>query len=65
MNIQAIIDDDSFRFSPIDSNDYAGYLWIVTILGLVYATFAALVRIRIKWGVSGVDDYLLWVATVR
>lgn len=57
-------DDGSYRFSPIDDNDHAGYVWIVTILGLIYSLLGGLVRARIKWGIHGPDDYLLGMATV-
>lgn len=57
-------DDGSHRFSPISSHDHAGYVWIVTILGLIYSGLGGLARARIKWGVHGVDDYLLGLATV-
>lgn len=59
-----IFDDGSHRFSPISDNDHAGYVWIVTILGLIYSGLGGLARARIKWGVHGVDDYLLGLATV-
>jgi len=51
-------------FSPIEYNDHAGYLWIVTILGLIYSSFSALARAGIKRGIYGVDDYLIGLATV-
>lgn len=51
-------------FSPIEHNDHAGYLWIVTILGLIYSSFSGLARARIKKGIYGADDYLIGLATV-
>lgn len=57
--------DDSLRFSPILENDHAGYLWIVTILGLVYSSMSTALRAYIKWGLYGPDDYCIAVATVR
>lgn len=52
-------------FSAISSEDHAGYVWIVTILGAVYSCMTVLVRGRIKWGLFGLDDYLIGLATVR
>jgi hypothetical protein len=51
--------------SAITFNDQAGTLWIVTILGTIYVLLSALVRAFVKWGIYGVDDYLLAIATVR
>lgn len=51
-------------FSPIEHNDHAGYLWIATILGIIYSSFSGLVRARIKKGIYGADDYLIGLATV-
>lgn len=58
-------DDASYRFSPISPHDHAGYVWIATILGLIYSGLSGLARARIKWGVHGAEDYLLGLATVR
>lgn len=58
------LNDDSLRFSPILENDHAGYLWIVTILGLIYGTMSTAVRAHIKWRLYGADDYCIAVATV-
>ncbi|KAI3401805.1 hypothetical protein diail_8183 [Diaporthe ilicicola] len=52
------------QFSPIEHNDHAGYLWIVSILGMIYSSLSALARARIKLGIYGVDDYLLGFATL-
>lgn len=61
----SIMDGIRPAFSAITANDYAGYLWIISILGDIYVVFAALVRVLVKWRVAGVDDYLLGLATVR
>lgn len=58
------IDDGTVAFSPIEQNDHAGYLWIVTILGMIYSSFSGLARARIKKGIYGADDYLIGLATV-
>lgn len=49
---------DLSRFSPITANDHAGYVWIVTILGITYTLSAAILRAWIKRGVYGWDDAL-------
>lgn len=64
MSAQSPIDDQT-RFSPIGENDHAGYLWIVTTLGIIYTGLAAALRGHIKWGLLGSDDYCLGFATVR
>lgn len=51
-------------FSGISPDNHAGYLWIITILGDIYTVLAAFVRIFVKWGLTGIDDYLLGLATV-
>ncbi|KAH6643425.1 hypothetical protein BKA67DRAFT_632884 [Truncatella angustata] len=63
MNVENF-SDDSLRFSPILENDHAGYLWIVTILGLIYGTMSTALRAHIKWRLYGPDDYCIAVATV-
>jgi hypothetical protein len=63
MSSQSPIDDSS-RFSPIGDDDHAGYLWIVTTLGIIYSGLAAALRGHIKWGLLGSDDYCIALATV-
>ncbi|KAG6365773.1 hypothetical protein INS49_007384 [Diaporthe citri] len=57
-------DGGTVAFSPIEYNDHAGYLWIVTILGIIYSSFSGLARARIKKGIYGADDYLIGLATL-
>lgn len=57
-------DGRTVAFSPIEDSDHAGYLWIVTILGMIYSSFSGLARARIKNGIYGADDYLIGFATV-
>jgi hypothetical protein len=52
-------------FSAVQSGDQAGKVWVVTILVTIYVVLSALARGFIKWGIYGVDDYLLIIATVR
>lgn len=56
--------DDATKFSPITSTDHAGGLWIMTIVGLSYSWCAALIRIKIKWGMFGLDDVFFGLAMV-
>lgn len=51
--------------SPYIPNDRTGYLWIVTILGVIYTVIVAVARLFVKFRVLGIDDYLLGFATVR
>lgn len=51
--------------SAITFDNQAGTLWIVTILATIYVILSALVRAFVKWGIYGIDDYILAVATVR
>lgn len=52
-------------FSPVESDDHAGALWIVAILGLMYSFLSGAIRMYIKRRVYGWDDYILVLATVR
>ncbi|KAJ1332068.1 cadherin EGF LAG seven-pass G-type receptor 1 [Microdochium nivale] len=52
------------RFSPVSSDDHAGYIWIVSIVALVYSLTATIVRVFIKARLFGTDDYLLVASTV-
>lgn len=52
-------------FSPLQANDHAGTLWVVTIVGLVYAFVSGIMRMHIKQKAYGWDDYILALATVR
>lgn len=51
-----------FRFSPIQTSDHAGNLWIVAILTAAYSCMAAVVRNTIKRGSFGVDDFVFNLA---
>jgi hypothetical protein len=64
MNSSNATGDDSQRLSPIFDDDHAGYLWIVTTLGITYTTLSAVLRGYIKWRLFGYDDYLLAAATL-
>ncbi|KAF2689937.1 hypothetical protein K458DRAFT_474325 [Lentithecium fluviatile CBS 122367] len=50
--------------SAVYPDDQAGTLWIVTILTTVYVVLSAVVRGFVKWGIYGLDDYLLAIATL-
>lgn len=50
--------------SPYIANDQTGYLWITTILGVIYTFLVAVARLYVKFRALGIDDYLLGFATV-
>lgn len=50
--------------SPYIPNDQTGYLWITTILGVIYTFLVAVARLYVKFRALGIDDYLLGFATV-
>ncbi|KAK8868959.1 hypothetical protein PGQ11_007537 [Apiospora arundinis] len=52
------------RFSPITETDHAGYVWIVTIIGITYTAMTCLLRGWIKFRVYGWDDALITIATL-
>lgn len=51
--------------APILPDDHTGYLWIATILGVIYTFIVAAARLYVKFRVLGADDYILAFATVR
>lgn len=51
--------------SPYIPNDQTGYLWITTILGVIYTFLVAVARLYVKFRALGIDDCLLGFATVR
>ncbi|KAK8092383.1 uncharacterized protein PG998_014868 [Apiospora kogelbergensis] len=55
---------NSTRFSPITETDNAGYVWIVTIIGIIYTAMICVLRGWIKFRVYGWDDALIAIATV-
>lgn len=57
--------DNSLRLSPVTAHDHAGYIWIVTILSLIYSSLATIIRIGVNFRIYGVDDFLLFFAMVR
>lgn len=64
MNPDMLDSTEATRFSPITTNNHVGYLWIVTILGIIYTVLSACLRAYIKWGVYGWDDLCIAVATI-
>lgn len=59
-----VFSDNSLRLTWIGADDHGGYIWIATILSLVYSTLATTVRLGIKFQMYGGDDYLLFFAMV-
>lgn len=51
--------------SVISPQNHAGYLWIVTVLGLIYTFIVAFARVCEKIRMLGVDDLILGLATVN
>ncbi|KAF2656677.1 hypothetical protein K491DRAFT_627820 [Lophiostoma macrostomum CBS 122681] len=52
------------RFALVTQNEHAGYLWITSILSLIYTSLTLIVRLHIKWNLYGADDVLASAATV-
>ena len=52
-------------FGTPDSNDRRPWLWVASIVSLSYGILTMLVRVFAKWGLLGVEDYLLAPAYVR
>ncbi|KAG9589186.1 hypothetical protein KCU86_g2392, partial [Aureobasidium melanogenum] len=50
-------------FSRISDTDHAGYVWIVALLSLIYPFGTLLVRLKVRWGLYGPDDWVLLMAT--
>ena len=52
------------RFALITYDNHSGYLWISSILCLVYTTLILIVRLHLKWKLYGADDLAATIATV-
>lgn len=59
------IDHSTTHFSYVNGEDRGGVLWIVTILSVIYSSLSTLARVRVKWGLYGIDDCLIVASTVR
>ncbi|KAF1812931.1 hypothetical protein P152DRAFT_507237 [Eremomyces bilateralis CBS 781.70] len=55
---------DPSRFSPIIDGNHAGYIYIATILFIVYTVLSLVVRGHIKWGLYGFDDWTIFASTI-
>lgn len=64
MNPRQVTDDTGQRFALITNDNHSGYLWIASILCLIYSCLVLLTRLHIKWNLYGVDDIAATVATV-
>ena len=53
------------RFAPLTVDNNAGYLWIASILCLIYTFLVMIVRLHMKWKMYGLDDAAAMLATVR
>lgn len=56
--------DTDHRFALITDDNHSGYLWIASILCLIYSTLILAVRLHLKWNLHGADDVAATVATV-
>ncbi|OBW64624.1 MAG: Uncharacterized protein AUREO_053090 [Aureobasidium pullulans] len=54
----------TYYFSRITDTDHAGYVWIVALLSLIYPFGTLLVRLNVRWGLYGADDWALVAATL-
>ncbi|KAF3768769.1 hypothetical protein M406DRAFT_231285, partial [Cryphonectria parasitica EP155] len=52
----------SHRLVPSGPDNHAGYVWIASILCLIYSGLATIIRTVVKWHVFGLDDHLLFFA---
>lgn len=52
-------------FSRPDEDDQRGWLWVVTILSIIYSVAFLGARVFIKYGQLGIDDIVLGIAYVR
>lgn len=52
-------------FSRPDEDDQRGWLWVVTILSIIYSVAFLGARVFIKYGQLGKDDVVLGIAYVR
>ncbi|KAF2257664.1 hypothetical protein CC78DRAFT_527498 [Lojkania enalia] len=55
---------DEHRFALITVDDQSGYLWIASILCLIYTLLILVTRLHIKWNLYGADDVAATVATI-
>jgi hypothetical protein len=53
------------RFAEITSENHSAYLWISSILCLIYSSLILFVRLHLKWKLYGADDITASTATVR
>ncbi|ORY15013.1 hypothetical protein BCR34DRAFT_533475 [Clohesyomyces aquaticus] len=51
------------RFAPITADNISGYLWVTTVLCLIYSFLIILARWHIKWKLYGLDDHAATLAT--
>lgn len=53
------------RLLTVSPSDHSPWLWVTSILSLIYALMVLGCRLLVKWGVLGLDDAALGVAYVR
>ncbi|KAK4997693.1 hypothetical protein LTR66_002923 [Elasticomyces elasticus] len=54
----------TYYLTRITADDHAGWLWIVSLLTLVYPLFTCFVRLYVKRGIYSSDDWTLFASTV-
>ena len=52
------------RFSTVTPDDHQAWLWVLSILSLIYSFFMLGARIMVKWKDPGYDDLALGIAYV-
>ncbi|KAF2180848.1 hypothetical protein K469DRAFT_444611, partial [Zopfia rhizophila CBS 207.26] len=52
------------RFALVTESNNSGYLWVASILGLIYSSLVLIVRLHIKWNLYGPDDITATMATI-
>lgn len=58
------MDNDSAGFTSPDEDDQRGWLWVVTILSIIYSLAFFGARVFVKYGQLGRDDLILGIAYV-
>lgn len=51
-------------FSRITDTDNAGYVWVTSLLMLLFPVLTLFVRIHVRWDGHQIDDWVLVAATV-
>lgn len=52
------------RFAQDSADSHQAWLWVTSLLALIYSLLVIIIRIIIKWGVFGMCDWVLALAYV-